>query len=161
MKPFFRSHILRFAILLLRADRPHRDSTKTTEANHSPTKHCVILFFFTLPPVPVQYMSHDLKVTTFFLAKFWGPLPPESMWFWTESSEGSREPFLMCPGALKNTWFDLSAKKKVFQKSFFFVTFFSLEDFCVPVSLYFSKGTQTRFRPKIKIFVYFRVLEGS
>ena len=64
-------------------------------------------------------MSHDLKVGTFFWGNFGGP-PPESMWFWTESSEGSREPFLMCPDALKSTWFDLSAKKNIFLKHFFF-----------------------------------------
>ena len=50
--------------------------------------------------------------------------PPESMWFWTKSSEGSREPFLMCPGALKSTWFDLSAKKKIFFETLFFRAIF-------------------------------------
>ena len=65
-------------------------------------------------------MSPDLKVGADFQRRTGEILgdPPESMWFWTESSEGSREPFLMCPDALKSTWFDLSAKKNL--KHFFF-----------------------------------------
>ena len=67
-------------------------------------------------------MSPDLKVDADFPL---GPCeifgtPPESMWCWTKSSEGSREPFLMCPVALKSRWFEMSAKKKCFFKTFFF-----------------------------------------
>ena len=51
------------------------------------------------------HVSPDLKVDADFQLRA-GEIsgtPPESMWFWTKSSEGSREPFLMCPDALKST----------------------------------------------------------
>ena len=51
--------------------------------------------------------------------------PSESMWFCSKSSEGSREPFLMCPGALESRWFDLLLTKKLFSKLFFRDIFFT------------------------------------
>ena len=70
-----------------------------------------------------MHVSPDLKVGADFqrrAGEILGDPPSESMWFCTESSEGSREPFLMCPDALKSTWFDLSAHSFFFSKHFFF-----------------------------------------
>ena len=74
-------------------------------------------------------MSPDLKVDDDFPLRaneIFGT-PPESMWCWTKSSEGSREPFLMCSDALKSTWFDLSAI--FFETLFFSWHFFHLKIF--------------------------------
>ena len=87
------------------------------------------------------HVSPDLKVDDDFQL---GPCeisgtPPESMWCWTKSSEGSREPFVMCPGALKSRWFDLSEKKRSFSKKFFFRDIFFTWRFLRPCFAVFFK----------------------